>query len=97
MRDPTFPEREPGEKKPLPALAIIGIIFGAFALVVPVPVVDVILGVLGVILSIIALSSGVRALAIVALVLSAIGTFVAIGFTLTELGILDPVTAVILR
>jgi len=73
------------EKKPNVVMAGIALGGGIFALVVPVAVVDVILGILGIVFAAIAMKSGVKGLAIAALVVSIIGTMVAISFTVSVL------------
>ena len=73
------------EKKPKTVFAGIALGCGIFAMTVPVAVVDVILGILGIVLAAIAMRSGVKGLAIAALIVSIIGTVVAISFTISVL------------
>lgn len=76
------------QSKPNSALAGIALALGIAALVIPVPVLDVIAGVVGIVLAALARKSGVGGLAIAALVISIIGTVVAIFYTLAVLGAL---------
>ena len=73
------------EKKPNVVMAAIALGGGLFAMIVPIPVIDVILGILGIVLAALAMKSGVRGLAIAALIVSIIGTMVAISFTISVL------------
>ena len=58
---------------------------GFFAMFVPIPILDVVLGILGIVFAALAIKSGVRGLAISALVISIIGTVLAIDFTIDHL------------
>jgi|GEM_PF-7011762 len=80
--------RRPEEKQPKTGMAVMALVFGLFALIVPVAVVDVIVGVAGIFLGWTARQSGAGGLATAGLVVSAIGTMVAISFTLTVFGII---------
>ena len=73
------------EKKPNVVMAAIALGGGLFAMIVPIPVIDVILGIMGIVLAALAMKSGVRGLAIAALIVSIIGTMVAISFTISVL------------
>ena len=70
------------ENRPYFGLAGYAVGCGFFALFVPIPIIDVILGVLGIVFAALALKSGVKGLAISALVISILGIISAISFTI---------------
>ena len=70
------PEEAPSKTK-----AVVALVLGIAALTIPVPVVDIIAGIAGIILALASKREGVKGLAIAALVVSIIGTLVAISFT----------------
>ena len=78
----------PPEKKPNVVMAAISLGCGVFAMFLPVPVLDVILGIVGIVLASIAMKSGVKGLAIAGLVVSIVGTVFAIGYTIYVLGVI---------
>ena len=84
---PPAPPPRP-QKSPNTTFAVLSLVFGIFAMFLPIPVVDVMLGVAGIVLSIIALNSGSKGLAIAGLICSIIGTLLAISFTLDVLGVI---------
>lgn len=88
--DPSFPNRMQRIHRPQPWAAIIALLFGIFALLIPIPIIDLVLGVLGIALAIFALYSGVNGLGVVALVFAAQGTMTSILYNLQEFGIWDP-------
>ena len=63
---------------------------GFFAMFAPIPVLDVLLGILGIIFAALAIKSGVKGLAISALVISILGTIRAIEFTVRVLTQVTP-------
>ena len=69
-------------------MAAISLGCGIFAMFLPVPVLDVILGIIGIVFASVAMKSGVKGLAIAALVVSIVGTVIAIGYTIYVLGII---------
>ena len=75
------------EKQPNSVLAIISIVCGALAMFLPVAVLDVVFGVAGIVLAVVAKKTGVKGLAIAGLVISIIGTVLAVSYTLTVLGV----------
>ena len=87
---PPYPPPYPPvpQKKPNTAMAGVALACGILASTLPVPVIDIIFGIVGVILAAVAMRSGVKGLAIAGLVVSIIGTFIAIGYTVDELGLL---------
>ena len=84
----TFEQGRPPEKQPKTVLAVVALVCGLFALIVPVAVIDVILGVAGICLGWMARQSGVGGLATAGMVVSIIGTMVAISFTLSVFGVI---------
>ena len=64
------------------ALAGYAVGCGFFALFVPIPILDVILGILGIVFAALAIKNGVKGLAISALVISILGIISAITFTI---------------
>ena len=86
--NPTFSESHELAPKPKTGLAVVGLLCGLFAFMVPIPVADVIAGLAGYLFAVIALFSGVRALAVVALVFSSLGIHAAIDYTLQYFGVL---------
>ena len=81
FQQPYGPPVQP-QKNPMMPLAGVALGFGLFALIIPIPVIDIILGILGAIFAGIAMAKGVKGLAIAALVISIIGTIVALFFNL---------------
>jgi len=77
-------KQEPNNKMAGWALA-----FGIIAMTIPIPVLDIIVGVLGIVFASKAKKTGVGGLAIGALAVSIIGTIVAINFTLHVLAYLS--------
>ena len=67
---------------------MLSLVFGIFAMFLPIPVVDVILGVAGIVLAALAMKSGSKGLAIAGLICSIIGTVLAISFTFEVLGVI---------
>jgi len=71
-------------KQPASGFAIASLVLGIIAMVLPIPVIDVIIGVLGLIFAIVAKRSGHRGgMSTAGLVLSIIGTVWALWFTLS--------------
>ena len=68
-------------------MAAISLACGLFAMFIPIPVLDVILGIVGIVLAAVSMKSGVKGLAIAGLIVSIIGTIFAIGYTITVLGL----------
>lgn len=71
--------------RPGMGMAIAALILGILAMTIPIPVLDVIMGVVGLALAGIALNKKTGGVAVVGLVLSIIGTLVAISFTISTL------------
>lgn len=69
------------QQRPASVLSIVGLILGILAMTVPVPVLDIVLGVAGLVLGII--DKNGRGLRIAAIVVSVIGTLIAISFTIS--------------
>jgi len=90
---PQYPYGPPPNQKPPPSsthvvFAAISLGCGIFAMFVPIPVLDVILGALGIVLASIAMAKGVRGLAIAGLVVSIVGLLIAISFTMDYFGMI---------
>ena len=83
MENMEYTEVSEPVQQPKTGLAIAALICGLFAMFIPVPVLDIIIGVAGIVLSVMARKSGVGGLAIAALVVSIIGTIFAVIFTIT--------------
>ncbi|MCL2532206.1 MAG: hypothetical protein FWE40_08645 [Oscillospiraceae bacterium] len=66
-------------------LGIVSIILGVLALTFPTPFIDVVFGIGGIVLAIIAGSKGARGLRIAGLIVSILGTLVAIAWTLSHI------------
>ena len=79
------PPEPPKRENPNIVMAALSLVFGIFAMFLPIPVLDVLLGVAGLVLAVLALKSGSRGLAIAGLICSIIGTLFAISFTLEVL------------
>ena len=79
----------PGAPEPMPknykGMAIASLVLGIVALIVPIPVLDVIAGIVGLFLAGIAIKHKAGGIAIAGLVLSIVGTINAIFFTLLVL------------
>ena len=72
----------PPPQQPKTTMAGVALALGIAAMILPIPVIDVIAGVLGIVFAAIARKSGVGGLAIAALVVSIIGTVMALFYTI---------------
>jgi len=73
-------------KHPLHGFAIASLVLGIVAMVLPVPVLGALIGVIGLVFAIVAKTKGHRGgMSTAGLVVSIIGTFMAISYTLTML------------
>ena len=79
----------PQQRQSRTVMAAIALVCGILALTLPVPVLDVIFGIAGIVLAGMAMNSRSKGLAIAGLVVSILGTLVAIAYTMDELGLLE--------
>jgi len=79
-------------QQPGKGMAVTALVLGILAMTLPIPVLDIILGVLGLIFASVAPSQGCRGgIQTAGLVLSILGTLVAIGYTMGELDMLTTI------
>jgi len=69
-------------QKSYKGVAVASLVLGIVALTVPVPVLDIIAGIVGIILAAVAMKNKAGGMAIAGLVVSILGTFAAISFTI---------------
>ena len=84
---PQYPP--PFTKKPNRVMAAIAFACGIYSMTLPVPVIDILLGLTGIILAALAMRSGAKGLAIAGLIVSIVGTLFAIFYTIDVLGLFD--------
>ena len=85
------------EKKPNTVISAIAFACGVYAMTLPVPVLDIILGIVGIILAAVAMRGQTKGLAIAGLVVSILGTFFALSYTAVVLGWIDTTALMIHR